>query len=188
MPEPLWKPSPERVAGTRLTQYMRMVNEQYGHSFESFDDLYRWSVDHVDEFWQSIWNLSGIVHSKPYTTILSGTEMFGTKWFRGARLNFAQNQLRYRDDHTAIIAQSENQPARRITYEELYAEVAACARGLRSLGVKSGDRVVGYITNIPEAIIAMLATTSIGAIWSSGSPDFGFKGAYDRFGQIAPKI
>lgn len=188
MTEPLWKPSVERIAATRLTQYTQMVEKQYGQSFASYEDLYRWSVEHVDDFWQSIWNLSGVIHSKPYTTVLSGFEMFGSKWFRGARLNFAENLLRYRDDRTAIILQSENQPARRISYKELCEQVAACAQGLISLGIKSGDRVAGYITNIPEAIIAMLAATSIGAIWSSGSPDFGFKGAYDRFGQIAPRL
>ena len=165
-----------------------MVQTQLDRSFASYDELYEWSVEHVDEFWKSIWDLSGILHSRPYTTVLSGNEMFGSKWFRGARLNFAENLLRYRDSQTAIIAQSEDWPTRKLTYEELHARVAACAQGLRSLGVKSGDRVAGYITNIPEAIIAMLATTSIGAIWSSGSPDFGFKGAYDRFGQIGPKV
>ena len=133
MIEPLWKPSPDRVACTRLTQYMQMVQTQLDRSFASYDELYEWSVEHVDEFWKSIWDLSGILHSRPYTTVLSGNEMFGSKWFRGARLNFAENLLRYRDSQTAIIAQSEDWPTRKLTYEELHARVAACAQGLKSL-------------------------------------------------------
>ncbi len=188
MPEPLWTPSSDRVANTQLTAYTHLLNKQFGLSLASPQELYQWSVDNIDTFWESMWEFSRLVHSRKYDSVRTGVEMFGTKWFEGARLNFAENLLRYRDDRTALIGQSEDGTSSQITYGDLYRRVACCAEGLKRLGVRKGDRVAGYITNIPEAIIAMLATTSIGAIWSSTSPDFGFKGVFDRFGQIKPKV
>ncbi|MEJ2615648.1 MAG: acetoacetate--CoA ligase, partial [Ignavibacteriaceae bacterium] len=146
------------------------------------------SVKDIEEFWKSIWITAGVIHSKKYESVLSGEEMLSSKWFEGAELNFAENLLKFRDQHTAVISSREDKPAIRISYEELYGYVESFAEGLKRLGVKKGDRVAGFISNIPEAIIGMLASTSIGAIWSSASPDFGLQGILDRFSQIKPKI
>ncbi len=171
-----------------MAQYMRRMSRTTGRSFDSYDELYRWSVRNIPEFWESIWRLADIKHSATYRTVLSGTEMWNSRWFDGARLNFADNLLRYRDDRTAVIGLVEGGERRCLTYAQLYDAVACCATGLRKLGVKEGDRVAAFIPNITEAIVAMLATTSLGAVWSSCSPDFGLKGVLDRFGQITPRV
>lgn len=154
----------------------------------SYNDLHSWSITDLEEFWKSIWVMSGLIHSKSYTSILENPVMPGAKWFSGSELNFAENLLRFRDTNPAIISGRENFPTFRINYNELYKYVASVASYLVKAGLKKGDRVAAFTTNVPEAIIGMLATTSIGAIWSSCSPDFGFKGVIDRFGQIEPKI
>ena len=167
---------------------MRKVAEVSGVTIDTYDDLYHWSTAHPTEFWELIWQESGIVHSSPFTDVRAGDTMLNTKWFCGARLNFAENLLQFRNGHTALVGLSETGARATYTYNELYQQVAKCAAGLRALGVTKGDRVAAYITNIPEAVIAMLATTSIGALWSSCSPDFGLSGALARFEQIEPKV
>ncbi len=188
MEAPLWIPSEERVSQSNLTAFSRYVEELLNKRISSFGELYEWSVSDLDEFWKSIWIISGIIHSKPYRSVLSGTDMFGAKWFEGAELNFAENLLRYRDEHPAIISARENSPTIKLTYAELYKATASIAASLRDMGVKKGDRVAGFVNNLPESVIAMLAATSLGALWSSCSPDFGHKGVLDRFGQIQPKV
>jgi len=168
--------------------FFRYIEKRTGKRIKSYDDAYKWSVQNIRDFWKSIWDLSGLIHSKSYDKILSSEKMPGAEWFAGAKLNFAENLLRFRDDHTAIISSRENKPNVQLTYAELYDKVAKCAEGLKKLGVRKGDRIAGFVPNYPESIIAMLATTSLGATWSSCSPDFGLRGVLDRFGQIKPKI
>lgn len=188
MKKPLWIPSAERVSSSNITSFMRYVEKLTDKRIGTYNELYNWSVENIEEFWKSIWVISGINHSQPYENVLTERVMPGAKWFSGAKLNFAENLLRYRDDHTALISYRENHEPKKISYKELYKLTAKCAEGLKNLGVKKGDRVAGYVTNIPEAVVAMLAATSLGAIWSSCSPDFGIKGVFDRFGQIQPKV
>ena len=188
MAEPVWTPSEERVNSSQLKKYLDATAERIGRPMDSYADLYDWSVTHVADFWESIWNEARIIHSEPYRQVLLGEKMFKASFFDGARLNFAENLLRYRDDYVAIIHWQENASPTRLTYKQLYRHVAACAHGLRALGVEKGDRIAGFLPNMPEAVIAMLATTSLGAVWSSCSPDFGLKGVLDRFGQIEPKV
>ncbi len=186
---PLWEPSEERKKNANMTRFMVLVNERYGTRFTSYNELYDWSISNLTNFWALAWEFCEIKASKAYDTVITPAQhMMDTKWFQGARLNFAQNLLRYRDNQTALIFKGEAQESVRMTYVELYAQVACLAKSLRELGVKAGDRVVGFMPNMAEAVIAMLATTSIGAIWSSCSPDFGIKGVLDRFGQIKPKV
>ena len=188
MKKPIWTPSAERVHHSNMSAFMRYAEQVLHKPISNYAELYNWSVTDIEEFWKSIWITAGVIHSKKYDTILSGTKIYDVKWFEGAELNFAENLLKFRDHHTAIISSREDKPTIRISYSELYSYVASCAEGLKRLGVKKGDRVAGFISNIPEAIIAMLASTSIGAIWSSASPDFGLQGILDRFSQIKPKI
>ncbi|MGB5893617.1 MAG: acetoacetate--CoA ligase [Ignavibacteriaceae bacterium] len=184
----LWCPNEKTVNDANITKFIEFVNKEFGISISDYSGLYNWSVTEIEKFWQALWNYSGIIHSKNYDKILDKRKMPGAKWFEGAELNFAENLLRYRDDDIALISYREDLPVIRLTYEELYTKVAACAAGLKKMGVVKGDRVVGFVTNIPETVIAMLASTSLGAVWSSCSPDFGIQGVFDRFNQIQPKI
>jgi len=185
----LWKPSEEIIQQTNMFRFMNAVNERHGQHFTQYPELYQWSVDHISDFWTLLWEFVQIKASTPYTEVVDDpTRMPGAKWFTGARLNFAENLLRYRDDRTALIFKGEGLPSTRTTYAELYDEVARIAAALKAADIKPGDRVVGFIPNMPQAIVAMLAATSLGAVWSSCSPDFGIKGVLDRFGQIKPKI
>ncbi|MGD9249393.1 MAG: AMP-binding protein, partial [Desulfobacteraceae bacterium] len=185
----LWKPSVERVQSSNMYDFMQMINERYSKTFESYPDLHRWSVDNISQFWEAIWEYIQVIASKPYVWVVDDPQkMPGAKWFQGARLNFAQNLLRYRDDQTALVFYGENKVRRKITYAELYHRVATLRLSMIDCGVKPGDRVVGFLPNIPESVVAMLAATAIGAVWSSCSPDFGIKGVLDRFGQIKPKL
>ena len=184
----LWQPNPSQIEHSNMTRFMNFVNGEYGKSFTEYSELYDWSVDMIEEFWEAVWKYSDIIHSTEYDFILDKRKMPGAKWFSGSKLNFAQNLLRFRDDKIALISHRENSPTITLSYAELYDLVAACASGLKKLGLEKGDRVAGFVTNIPETVIAMLAVTSIGAIWSSCSPDFGIQGVYDRFEQIKPKL
>jgi acetoacetyl-CoA synthetase len=186
--QPLWIPSKDRNRNSNFSKYYDFLRREYKLTFQNYTELHNWSVTEIEKFWESIWKFSGIIHSKPFDKILNNRVMPGAKWFEGAELNFADNLLRYRDNHTAVISSREDKPDIRLTYRELYELVSACSSGLRELGVKKGDRIAGFVTNIPETIIAMLATTSLGAIWTSCSPDFGIQGVIDRFGQVKPKI
>ncbi|MDO9536696.1 MAG: AMP-binding protein, partial [Thermoplasmata archaeon] len=189
MSRALWKPDEQQTKNANMTRFIENVNEQYGLALSSYDELYKWSIDNIPDFWAAMWKFGDIVHSQTFDEIVTDlNKMPGAKWFAGARLNYAENLLRHRDERAAIVFRGETKVRRTITYSELYDRVARLARALRDSGVKAGDRVAGFMPNMPEAIIAMLATTSIGAIWSSCSPDFGIKGVLDRFGQIEPKI
>jgi acetoacetyl-CoA synthetase len=187
--EPLWTPSEERVKNANITKFIGYVNGKYGSVIRDYAGLYDWSVKDRENFWAAVWDFCGVIASKPYDKVLEDSPaMIGAKWFLGARLNYAENLLRYRDDRVAIIFKSEVHDPKSLTYAQLYDQVARLAKSLKDSGVQTGDRVVGYVPNMTESIIAMLAATSIGAIWSSCSPDFGIKGVLDRFGQIEPKI
>jgi acetoacetyl-CoA synthetase len=185
----LWKPSEQRIKKTNMYRFMQTVNKKFGEDFQEYGALYDWSVDNIPEFWASMWKFAGIKASRPYNEIIDDvTKMPGAKWFSGAELNFAENLLRFRDNNVALIFKGEDQPARRMTYSELYVAVARLAASLKEMGIQPGDRAVGFMPNMPETIIAMLAATSLGATWSSCSPDFGIKGVLDRFGQIKPRV
>ena len=185
----LWKPSEEQIKNSNMHRFMAAVNEKYGQNFNDYSQLYDWSIENIAEFWATMWDYADIIASQPYELVIDDvTKMPGARWFTGAHLNFAQNLLRYRDDRVALIFKGEGQESIRITYAELYDEVARLAKALKESGVEIGDRVVGFMPNMPAAMIAMLAATSLGATWSSCSPDFGIKGVLDRFGQIKPKV
>ncbi|MBI4206082.1 MAG: acetoacetate--CoA ligase [Betaproteobacteria bacterium] len=185
---PLWQPSRERIAAANLTAFMRHVREQYGAA-EDYPQLFAWSIEDPERFWHAVWSFCGVIAATQGGVILvDGHKMPGARWFPEARLNFAENLLRRRDRGTAIVFWGEDRVKSRVTYAELYAEVSRFAQALIAAGVVAGDRVAGYLPNLPGTIIAMLAATSIGAIWSSCSPDFGVQGVLDRFGQIEPKV
>jgi acetoacetyl-CoA synthetase len=186
---PLWIPSEERIENANITRYMDFVNQKYSLKVGAYDQLYQWSITQREDFWASIWEFGNIIASTPYQSVLKDSPtMIGAKWFPGARLNFAENLLRYRDDRVALIFKGEGLDSVSLTYAELYDQVARLAKALRAAGVTVGTRISGYVPNMMHTIIAMLATTSIGAIWSSCSPDFGIKGVLDRFGQVGPEI
>ncbi len=189
MMEPLWRPSEKRIRETNMYRFMQSVNQAHGTGFADYDDLYRWSIDNLELFWPEVWRFVGITPSIHNEKIIDDpTKMPGAHWFPETRLNFAENLLRYRDDKTALIFRGEDLVRRTLSYRELYAATAKAAAALRAAGVVAGDRVVGFMPNMPESIIAMLAATSLGAIWSSCSPDFGIRGVLDRFGQTRPKV
>ncbi|MGI9487452.1 MAG: acetoacetate--CoA ligase [Geminicoccaceae bacterium] len=188
MTDPLWQPSIDRIANANLTAFMHFLAEG-SMAPADFDALRAWSVDRPEDFWAAFWRFAGIEASQPWDEVLTNPgKMPGAKWFEGVRLNFAENMLRHRDDHPAIIAWTENRHRRSVNFKELYLEVAKLAAALRADGVGVGDRVAAVMPHTIETIVAMLATTSIGAVWSSCSPDFGKQGLLDRFGQIRPKI
>ncbi len=185
----LWRPSEDRIKNSNMMRFMEFINKRYGKKFGSYEELYQWSIENIPEFWASMWEFGGIKASKGHDVVCDDLgKMPGANWFIGARLNFAENLLRYRDDHLSLIFRGETGESRRITYAQLYKEVGRLASSLREIGVTKGDRVAGFMPNLPETVICMLAATSIGAVWSSSSPDFGIKGVLDRFGQIEPKL
>jgi acetoacetyl-CoA synthetase len=185
----LWKPSEERIKNTHLYRYMKEVNGRTGSKFTTYGELHQWSVDQLEDFWASIWDFLGIKASRPYDRVIDDSgKMPGARWFPGARLNFAENLLRCRDKQVALIFRGEDRHRRVLSYAELYDEVARLATSLRQLGIEPGDRVAGFMPNMPETVIAMLSSASVGAVWSSCSPDFGINGVLDRFGQIRPKV
>ena len=187
--QPIWIPSAERVKAANVTRFIECLNARKGLELANQAELYAWSIANPGDFWGELarfadvridWG-SGPAIENPYA-------MPGARFFPGARLNFAENLLRFRDPHPAIVFRNDRGSRREVSYRDLHEEVARVAAGLKAAGVVVGDRVAGYLPNLPEAIIAMLATTSLGAIWSSCSPDFGINGVLDRFGQIAPKV
>ncbi len=189
MSSPLWTPSPARVRDANITRFLDYVRREYDPHVTSQAALYRWSVEHPEKFWPQVWAFCGVKASVSWDQVLAhGDRMPGAQWFTGSRLNFAENLLRYRDERTAIVFRSENGTRVALTYKQLYRQVAGLADALRKTGVGPGDRVAGFMPNRPEAVIGMLAATSLGAVWSSCSPDFGINGVLDRFGQIAPKV
>ncbi len=185
----LWEPSEERIKNSNMYKFMQFINERHGTDFKEYRPLYKWSVDNIPEFWASFWDYADIKYSRSYDTVIDDVnKMPGAKWFEGARLNFAENLLRYRDDHTAFIFRGETQKSAKMSYAELYDTVARLAKSLRDIGVSPGDRVAAYMPNMMETAIAMLAATSIGATWASCATDIGSGAVLDRFGQIEPKV
>lgn len=185
----LWKPSEERIKDSNMYRFIQYINSKYNTNFTEYSQLYQWSIENIPEFWASIWDFTEIKASKTYEKVVDDLTKFpGAKWFVGARLNFAENLLRYRDDHTAFIFKGEAKKEARMSYGELYDSVARLAKSLRDMGVSTGDRVAAYMPNMMETAIAMLASTSIGATWSSCATDIGPGAAIDRFGQIEPKV
>jgi acetoacetyl-CoA synthetase len=197
---PLWAPSDEQVAGSRMTDFMAWVGKRHERTFESYTELWQWSVQEIEQFWADIWEYCGVRASVPYERVLADREsegspigrceMPGASWFEGARLNYAENMLlRGRDPSaTAVLHASELRPLGELSWGELSEQVTAMAAGLRSLGVERGERVAVYMPNIPETLIAFLACASIGAIWSCAAPEFGARSVVDRFAQIEPKV
>jgi acetoacetyl-CoA synthetase len=185
--KPMWAPSPERVERANLTRYLRWLRDRRGLSFGSYDELWRWSVDDLDGFWSSIWEFFEVGGPAP-SPALGERRMPGARWFPGATLNHAELSLRRHDDHPALLFGNEAGELGTIGYAELGRRVAAVAAGLRRLGVEKGDRVVAYLPNVPETVVAMLATASLGAVWSSCAPEFGVSSVVDRFAQIEPKV
>ncbi|MEE9167715.1 MAG: acetoacetate--CoA ligase [Candidatus Neomarinimicrobiota bacterium] len=172
-----------------MDKFRRFVNERRGLDHLNYHQLYDWSVNFIGEFWADMWEFGEIISSQSYHEVVDDPgKMPGAKWFSGARLNFAENLLRFRDAQTAVVFRGEGQPDRELTYGELHQEVSRIGHALRELGVTAGDRVAGFMPNLPETVVAMLATASIGAVWSSSSPDFGIRGVLDRFSQIQPKV
>jgi acetoacetyl-CoA synthetase len=187
--EKLWEPSAEMVERSRLTEYMRWLEAERGLRFDGYHELWRWSVDDLEGFWSSIWEFFDVQADGDYGGVLGKREMPGASWFTGASLNYAEHVFAGKDDaETAILHASELRELDELSWGELRSQVGAVAVGLRELGVERGDRVVAYLPNIPEAIVAFLATASIGATWSSCSPDFGPASVIDRFAQIEPKV
>ena len=200
-PEPIWTPDPGRVERANLTAFIKHIQSTAGaKGIDDFASLYRWSVEHPEAFWPEVWRFCGVIADErpgkpPWDEAVIGLDRMappdpvrGPRWFPGARLNFAENLLRHSDDRPAIVFWNERGAQRALTYAELTREAAAVADALRREGIGPGDRVAGFLPNLPEAVIAMLAATSLGAIWSSCSPDFGANGVLDRFGQIRPRL
>jgi acetoacetyl-CoA synthetase len=179
---PMWTPSAERVAQTAMARFMREAGKS------DYASLHQWSIDQAPEFWSRLWDFCGVIGEKGGQTLVDGNKMPGAKWFPQGRLNFAQNLLRRRDGAEALVFWGEDRIKRRLTYKQLHDLVSRIAQALDDVGVRKGDRVAGYLPNVPEATAAMLATASLGAVWSSCSPDFGVQGVLDRFGQIEPKV
>lgn len=185
----LWKPSKDQINSSQLEAFRLQVNSRFNLKIENYSELHSWSISNINDFWKAIWGFMAIKCSSNYNQVVDDeNKMPGAKWFDGLLFNFAENLLRIKSDKAAIIFQSENADSKIISYNELYDEVEKVASTLRKIGIKNGDRIVGIMPNLAETVIAMLATTSIGAIWSSCSPDFGTQGILDRFTQINPKI
>jgi len=188
--KPLWKPSKRRAAAANLTAFMRAATQRWGEEFLDYEALHRWSVKQPEQFWTTLWDVASVIGERGECVLLDANRMPGAKWFPEARLNFAENLLRgdRSGSADALVFWGEDKVRGRASRADLYRAVAQTAAALRTLGVKEGDRVAAYLPNLPASIVAMLATASIGAIFSSASPDFGVQGVLDRFGQIEPKV
>jgi acetoacetyl-CoA synthetase len=200
---PLWAPSAQQLATARMTHFMVWAGERHGRTFTDYEELWRWSVDELEQFWGDVWEYCGVRASVPYERVLASRAMPGAKWCEGARLNYAENLLcrvldapglggardgQPRATRTAVVHSSELRPIGQLSWGELAEQVAAAAAGLRSLGVGRGDRVAAYMPNIPETLVTFLASASIGAVWSCAAPEFGAHSVIDRFAQIEPKV
>ena len=185
----LWQPSPEIIENANLTRYMRWLNETRGLNVQTYPELWQWSVDHIADFWESIWTYFNLKASRPAHTTLADKSMPGAKWFVGAELNYAENIFQQMTaDQPMMLYKAEDQPLETISWQTVYDQTNQLAQALREMGVQQGDRVVAYMPNIPETMVAVLACASLGAIWSSCSPDFGSRSVLDRFTQIEPKV
>ncbi len=185
---PLWTPSPERVVATQLHKFQKQIEEQTGEVFSDYQALWRWSVEQPEIFWSAVWDFCGVIGEKGKAVLKDGGRMPGAQFFPEARLNYAENLLRRRDEGGAVIFRAETGAERTYSYGALYDEVSRWRQALEAAGLSAGDRIALYLPNIPEALIAMLAAASMGTIVSLASPDFGVQGAVDRFGQVEPKI
>ena len=185
---PLWTPSADTIRNSRLEAFRKLAENKAEQSFIDYDALWRWSVDDTESFWDLAWDFMGVIGDKGDTILQDGDKMPGGKFFPNGKLNFAENCLRRRDDADAIVFRGEDKVNRKLSFKQLYDRVSQLRQVLINLGVKKGDRVAGYVSHMPEAVIGLLAASSIGAIWSSASPDFGVQGVVDRFGQIEPKV
>jgi acetoacetyl-CoA synthetase len=186
--QPLWSPSQASIDAANMTRFIAQVNQNYGLELSDYDALYQWSVDEKESFWSEIWDFCGIIGDKGTTVLIDGDHIETAEWFPDASLNFAENLLRRKDSEIAIYFRAEDQIEYSLTYQELYAQVASVAAWLKLKGLQPGDRVAAYIPNMPEAVVAMLAATSLGAVWTSTSPDFGEDSVVDRFGQTEPRF
>lgn len=185
----LWEPTEERKQQSNLYDYMAWLKREKGLDFKDYSSLWQWSVDELELFWESLWEYFNIQSEQPYETILTSHDMPGNRWFPEATINYTEHIFRQRNDNTpAIIHSSETRNTEEVTWDQLYKDTAHLQHTLKNLGVKKGDRVVAYVANIYESVVAFLATASLGAIWSSASPDFGTQSVIDRFTQIEPKV
>ena len=183
----LWEPSEERLDRATMTRYMRWLEDERGLHFDDYDALWRWSTEDLEDFWASLWEFFDVEAS--YDEVLPDGSMPGAKWFSGAELSYPEHIFREKPgDRVAIRHASELRDAGEWTWDELRAQTARVAAGLRAIGIERGDRVVAYMPNIPETIAAFFAVASLGAVWSSCSPDFGARSVVDRFAQIEPKV
>jgi acetoacetyl-CoA synthetase len=192
-PARLWAPSPERIESAGITRYRRWLERERGLRFDGYDALWRWSVEELEAFWASIWDFSGVISHRPWERVLERRVMPGARWFEGATLNYAEQSLwrALRPEwapRAALLFESESRPPLELSWGALGAQVGALAGTLARLGVRPGDRVAAYLPNVPESVVAMLASASLGAIWSSAAPDMGAPGVLDRFRQIEPKL
>ncbi|WP_137938533.1 acetoacetate--CoA ligase [Chitinivorax sp. B] len=185
----LWSPTAKQIEQSNIHRFIKHVNKARGLKLADYPTLYDWSVDQHEAFWAELWDFCDVKASKRWDQVLQdGHKMPGATWFTGARLNFAENLLRFRDHRPALLFRGEDKLQAEYSFAELYSEVAKVAHALKQLGVKPGDRVAGFMPNLPQTVVAMLAATSLGAVWSSCSPDFGVQGVLDRFSQIEPKV
>ena len=191
--KPLWQPTHSQINQTQMWQFMQIIHQKFNLKMACYDDLYRWSVDNIPEFWQAFWDFSQIISSKRSAQVVTAFDTIAeAKFFPDAQLNYAENLLKERSDidnsSAAIIFWGEDKVKRALTFDDLQKQVACLQTYLRECGVRAGDRVAGFMPNLPETVAAMLATVSLGAIWTSCSPDFGLEALIDRFGQTEPKV
>ena len=185
---PLWSPSPERIARSRIEAFRRQAESRSGEMLHDYAALWQWSVGAPEKFWDLVWDFCGVIGDKGPVIMENAGKMPGGRFFPQGKINFAENLLRRRDDVAAVVFRGEDKVEQRLSFRDLYDRVSQLRQVLQANGVAEGDRVAGYVANTPEAIIGLLATASLGAIWSSASPDFGVQGVVDRFGQIGPKV
>ena len=185
---PLWVPSPESIEPSRCAAFLAFLGASRGLQFAGYDALWQWSVTELEAFWQAVWEFFEVDAGTPPERVLGHRAMPGAEWFSGATLNYAQHMLRDGHAEPAVVGLSQSRPRSALSFDELREQVGRCRAGLIELGVGRGDRVAAYVPNVPEALIALLATASLGAIWSSCAPEFGVATTVSRFGQIAPKV
>ncbi len=188
MTEPIWRPSAERIEAAQLSAFAKRLSERHATPLRDYAALHRFSVREREHFWAGVWDFCGVIGERGERVLERGEQLPGSRWFPDARLNFAENLLRRSDSATALVSHSEGSARRELCWRELGLQVSSLQQWLRSIGVKPGDRIAGLLPNHPEAIVAMLAAASLGAVWSSCSPDFGARGVLDRFGQIEPVV
>lgn len=186
--KPLWTPSQASIDAANMTRFIEQVNQHHALSIDDYDALYQWSIEHKEAFWSETWDFCGIIGAKGERILIDGDNIEKAQWFPDASLNFAENLLRKRNGDVAIYFRAEDQVEYSLSYRELHDQVASVAAWLKSNGLEPGDRVAAYLPNMPETVVAMLAATSLGAVWTSTSPDFGEDSVVDRFGQTEPRF